>query len=78
MNTEEAIAQRGLKSIGTALITSCNIQGLDFCFQVRHVFSLLNIENVHVITEGGGGGVGGTGVWMPLNAPINTRTFKRD
>ena len=82
MNTEEAIAQRGLKSIGTAVITSCYRQGLDFFFQVRYVFSLLSFENLHVITGGVGGGGGGggggavTGVWISLNAPIETRIKK--
>ena len=64
MNTEEAIAQRGLKSIGTAL------RDWNFVFK-------LDMFYICISSQGEGGGVtgDGTGVWMPLNVPIKIRMF---
>ena len=65
MNTEEAIAKRGLKSIGTAL--------RDWIFVFK-----LDMFQICISSQGGGGGVTGktTGVWMPLNEPIKIRMFQ--
>ena len=65
MNTEEAIAQRGFKSIGTAL--------RDWIFVFK-----LDMFEICISSQWGGGGVTGegTGVWMPLNEPIKIRMFQ--
>ena len=65
MNTEEAIAQRGLKSIGIAL--------RDWILVFK-----LDMFEICISSQGRGGGVTwkGTGVWIPLNEPIKIRMFQ--
>ena len=68
MNTEEAIAQRGLKSIGIALTDWILVFKLD-------------MFEICISSQGRGGGVAGegTGVWIPLmglNEPIKIRMFQ--